>query len=214
MPVPSLADLPGEILENILSFLGPKYGFVYASDKFFSFLYCLLSNKRTISEAARHLYRDPVRFCSIRDNRFTKLFATLDASAKGQTTIPYHLFVEKLSVRDLEKEIEGRRRLTSSSIDYVFAWRKLVLKLLQNWRLRDLELSFPKHFVLEEGAVYDVSRLKSLRVFYDGYTPAGMETMAWMETLPSKMRLESLTIEISPDTFSQFPFVGCTETRF
>ena len=85
MPTPTtLSDLPLEILDVVLCRL-EELKCLHA---------LLLSSKRMLSRAVRHIYPLPQPFRDD-DERSKQLLATLTASARGKTYFPYHLYVEE-----------------------------------------------------------------------------------------------------------------------
>lgn len=181
--MPTLLDLPTEILDIILNMLSHKFELV---DTSYRLLYCLLFKEQTSAYALKNLYQDPAKFYLEKD-RIVNLFSTLLASIRGCTTIPYHHSVEKFTDRTW-------RLYLSREID-AFGWMpEISTKLLQTGQLRELILSFPRDFVLKDkSTTFDVSMLKRLTV-KSWSIEAGNITKEWMETLLPKMRLESLEI--------------------
>lgn len=135
MPTLSLSDLPLEILDNILRQMKQ----LSAEDhNFRRFHPLLLSDKRTSSRTAVHVYHTPWKF-GLGSKSAQQLLLTLVSSALGKTSCPYHLYLDEL-------KLKGPGYITRNTAEL----QTLMDKVLQHGRLRELALAFPQHLGLLE----------------------------------------------------------------
>lgn len=170
MHVPSLSDLPVELIDNILCRLNVKPNGYKILGK------TLRLNKRISSRAVKYLYKESTRTYA----RTRRLFDTLFSSANVTTYYPYHFYVEEL--------------LIIGTADYTDAWQKLLGKTLECKKLRSLRLSIPRDaLLLADLPDCDISFLKDLILSIKGEI-TDSKALAWMKAMTSRMRLNSLTL--------------------
>ena len=150
----------------------------------------LLSDKRTSSRTATHVYRTPWTFLG--SARSQQLISTLVSSAMGKTSIPYHLYLESL-------QLQGRGSVYTGDIAEL---QNLVDKV-QHRRLRDLSLAFPEHLaLLESFEKHDALQLESLSLRFEGEQMDGSAQSA-IKAFTSRLCVEDLDVNLKgyPDHF-------------